>query len=246
MDSKEITVTDDRLLKALNEPVGSIINNKVPNMIKKATDETKLFTGTITRFFPYLDKAKVKLNGSNKTVLCKILHRYCGDMIDFYTPRAYEETYDEDLHEPCVVPFAQQNVCVLKINDADSEEYLILGYYNNEDIVGLNPAKPGNFKIASLMPTNVFWFKFGVDGIEYRLSSEPTMSVGELDEDMKPVEYANSDDVYTKEDSYSKEDLYTRDEVYNKEEVYTKEEVDELIKKAVKKALGDDDDDTAG
>ena len=41
------------------------------------------------------------------------------------------------------------------------------------------------------------------------------------------MDYADSTNVYTKQ------------EVYNKTEVYTKEEVDELISKAIAKALGD-------
>lgn len=235
MDSKEITVTDDRLMQAISQPVIHIINNTVPQKIEKVSETLKTKTGVITKFYPYLDKAEVKLDNSNKKVLCKILHRYGGDLIDFYTPLAYEQIFCDDLKEPAIIPKSRQHVFLIDVPDKDFS--LILGYFQDEnDMVGFNPAAPGNVKLMSMTETNLYWIKFGKDGFEYRLPSTPTMTVGNLDENMEKFDYADSTNVYTK------------NEVYNKEEVYTKEEVDELIAQKVAEALaeqGEDINDTS-
>ena len=236
MQSKDITITDARFQDTVSKTIKNIVAPEIETRVNKAIEETLIQTGKIVRYYPYLDKAKVKLDSNKKTVLCKILHRYGGDMIDFYTPYAYKQIYDEDLHEPCIIPFAEARVCVLNVKDFDSDEHLILGYYQNEELTGINPAKPGNVKMTSIVPTSVFWFKFGVDGVEYRSPSQPKIDVGDLEKDIKPVKYANSDDTYTKEE------LYTKDELYTREEVYTKKEVDELIKKAIREANDDSTD----
>ena len=52
-------------------------------------------------------------------------------MIDFYTPLESEKKYDDKLNEPYILPRANQDVCVLKINNGNSNvEHIILGYYN--------------------------------------------------------------------------------------------------------------------
>lgn len=237
VDSKEITVTDDRLMKALSEPVNHIINSSVPQKIEKVSENLKTKTGVITKFYPYLDKAEVQLDNSNKKVICKPLHRFGGDLIDFYTPLADERSFCDDLKEPCIIPKAHQHVFIIDVPDKDFD--LILGYFvDDEETIGFNPAAPGNLKLISVNETNVYWLKFGRDGFEYRLPSTPTMSVGKLDEEMEDFDYADSSNVYTK------------DELYSKEEVYTKEEVDELIALKVAEAIaelkGEDNDDIAG
>ena len=201
MDSKNITATNARL----NAILGGIVDKKIDNrnfekVIDKKIEDSKIKTGVITKYYPYKDKAEVKLDKTGKTVLCKILHRYGGDMIDFYTPLAFEESFCDKLKEPCVIPKAQNNVCVLEVDDADSKEHLILGYYQNKDIVGIDPAKSGNLKITSISEPNVFWIEFGRNGLDLRLPNRPTEKVGNVEENMKAVT------------------------------TYTKEEVDELIK----------------
>lgn len=200
MNSKDITVTEPRF----KEAVGSFINEvTTPNINKKvntAIENERIKTGVITKFYPYLDKAMVKLDNTNKTVLCKILHRFTGDLIDFYTPLENEQIFDDELKEPAIIPRAAQHVLVANINDKDSEENLILGYYLNEEVVGFSPAKPGNIKFMSLTESNPFWVKFGRDGLECRLPSNPRLSSGVLDKDMVDVEYADKSEVYSKEE----------------------------------------------
>ena len=82
-------------------------------------------------------------------------------------------------------------------------------------------------KICAVGGTNQYWIKFGHDGLDIRTNNEPTIKVGDMDADMSNVDYANSDDVYSKDD------------------VYTKEEVDDLIAQKIAEALeelGDDEE----
>lgn len=231
MRSGDITVTDATLKDLLISNVESNLKPKIEKKIDKKVEDSLIKTGRITKFYPYLDKAEVQLDVNDQKIICKILHRYGGDLLDLYTPLEAERIYDDDMHEVAIIPKAAQNVCVLSINDRDSKENLILGYYQNKELVGLNPARPGNMKLMSITELNPFWIKFGVDGLELRLPKKSSMSVGDLDKDMQDVDFASADNVYTKE------------EVYSKSEVYTKEEVDELIHQAVQEALQNNEED---
>lgn len=229
MNSNEITVTQGRLNQALSTAIKKTdVGTHINQQIQDAVENVMIRTGIITKFYPFLDKAEVKLDFDDSLILCKILHRYGGDILDFYTPLESEKIFDDELKEPAIIPRSPQNVCVLRIHDNDSEENLILGYYQNEEIVEYNPAAPGNIKLMSLNEVNPYWIKFGIDGLEFRLPKSLNMEVGDLEENMKDFNYANSDNTYTKD------------------EVYTKEEVDELIKNAIEEALGDDENTNTG
>lgn len=218
--SDNITVTDGRLKKALRTNVEDIIMPQVNQTVNKAVKDNKIQIARLTKFYPYLDKCEVDLNG--ELVICKILHRFCGDLIDFYTPIG-DDAYCDDLHEPCIIPREKSECLVLDVND-DSKEQVMIGYFIPQELVNMNPAKQGNLKLACVGVSNQYWIKFGADGLDIRSPEAPVTNVGEFDKDMSPVDYADAGDTYTKE------------EVYNKEEVYTKEEVDELIKKAIEEA----------
>ena len=216
---KDITITQGRAKKSFENVFNNLIMGKITDKIDKTVEKERIRTGVITKFYPYLDKAEVKLDNLDKKVLCKILHRYGGDIIDFYTPLENEQIFDDNLKEPAIIPRSNQHVCVLQIHDADSTENLILGYYNNEEVVGYDPAQPGNLKFMSLTESNLYWIKFGRDGLEFRLPSQPEFVSGDLDSDMEEINYADSENVYTKD------------------EVYTKAEVDELIAEKIAEAL---------
>ena len=214
MDSKYVNATEGTL-KILMD---NIINNKIDSrnyekVIEDKCNDLKVKTGVVTKFYPYLDKAEVKLDKSKKKIICKILHRYGGDMIDLYTPIHSERVFDEKLKEPALIPRATNNVCVLQIHDDVNQENLIIGYYQSNDIVGYNPAKPGNIKLMSITEPNLYWIKFGRDGLELRLPKKKTTDVGTRPSKMETVEYAEAKNTYTKEQVYTKQDLYTKKEV---------------------------------
>lgn len=229
---KNSTITQGRMEQSIEHAINRVAGPQITQQINQAVEDERIRTGSVTKFYPYLDKAEVKLDHSGELVLCKILHRFGGELLDLYTPTADSVGYCDNLHEPCIFPREKLHCLIININDLDSDEHLLLGFYQNEELVGLNPANPGNFKIVTRGGTNQFWIKFGYDGLDLRLPDAATTNVGDMDRDMTPVDYANTDSVYTK------------DEVYNKMEVYTKEEVDELIGKKIAEFLGEEEDGT--
>ena len=207
MNSNDITVTEGRARKAVNDTITQAVMPQVNDTIKKAVEDNQIKTGVITKFYPYIDRAEVVFDADKKKALCKILHRFGGELIDLFTPLSERSGYDDKLRERYIVPRVTQHVCVLNIRDSDSDENLILGYYQNKDIVGLNPAKPGNVKIAAIGNTTDYYLKFGLDGFSYKSPSKMAAETGYFDEDIEPVEYADSDTVYTKEEVYNKEEI---------------------------------------
>lgn len=256
MNSGDITVTEARFKRSVGNFIDEVTTPKINDKVDTAVQNERIRTGVITKFYPYLDKAMVRLDSSNEVMLCKILHRASGDMIDFYTPLEAEQKFDDELKEPCVIPKARLHVLVANIHDSDSRENLILGYYLDDEIVGFKPANPGNVKFMSLTESNLYWINFGKDGLKYRLPSEMKSEVGSLKQDMKPVVYVKSDEVYKKaevdkkfddidvdvdlSDYYTKEDVdeklneisagdYDLSEYAKKSDVYEKDDVDGLI-----------------
>lgn len=196
--SDNINVTDARLRRALSREIDYSVMPGVNQKIKKAVNDSKFKIGEMVKFYPYLDKAMVKVD--SKTIICKILHRFGGDITDFYTPMG-DEDYCTVLKEPCIIPMATLECLILDVDDSSNEQILV-GYLNSDDIVGLNPASQGNFKITTRGGSNQFWIKFGFDGLDLRLPDEVTTNVGEMDKDMTLVDYSNT--FYTKSEIDSK------------------------------------------
>lgn len=184
MKSDNVTVTDARLKKALQSRVQPIINQHVNPQIEKLTNNSKIQIGFMTKFYPYLDKCEVELN-TGKTVLCKILHRFSGELLEFFTPQG-DEDYCDKLKEPCIIPMVDLECLVLDVND-NSDEQIVLGYILSNEIVSINPAHPGNMKLSYSNGVNEYWIKFGDEGLDLRLSEVSTVNVGEMDEDMVEV-----------------------------------------------------------
>lgn len=198
-NSKQITATEGRLKSQFGNIVNSVVDTQtIEKTIKSATDKVSLRTGKVTKYYPYLDKAEVKLDSSKKRILCKILHRYGGEILDLFTPVADHKAFCNKLKEPCIIPRDTLHCVVANLHDEDSDEHLILGYYQNKELVGLNPASPGNFKLCTNGGTNQYWIKFGYDGLDIRAGKNPTMNIGKMNNEMATVEYAKTGAVYTK------------------------------------------------
>ena len=210
-----ITVTNGRLEKALKTRVEPIIMPQVTKQVNQAVNDSKFQIGVMTKFYPYLDKCEIEVNG--ELVLCKILHRFIGDLCEYYTPVG-DEDYCSTLNEPCIIPMGTLECLILDVND-DTDEQIMVGFINSEELIGVNPAKQGNLKLVSRTETNQFWIKFGLDGLDIRSPQAPTTNVGEYDSTMEEVKYTNSNDVYTKA------------------------EVDQLIEDLRNEILGEDDTD---
>ena len=199
MKVQNITVTDGRAKSSIETGVSKLISEKITTQINNAIEDERAKTGVITKFYPYLDKAEVKFDKTNKKVLCKILHRHGGELLDFYTPFG-EQTLCDKLKEPCVIPRDPMHCLVINISDFDSEEHLILGFYMNEEIVGLDPPKPGNMKLVTRGGSNNHWLSFGYCGLDVRTTKQSTFETGAQTDEVYPVEYTTYDDVYSKDE----------------------------------------------
>lgn len=198
-NSKNINATQGKLRQSLGVFVeGVVASQGFDEKINKAVDTVKIRTGVVTKFYHYLDKAEVQLDNSNDKVLCKILHRFGGELIEYFTPLADEIVFCNVRKEPCIKPRAELHCLVVNIHDADSNEWLLLGFYENEELVGVNPAKPGNIKITTRGAVNQYWVKFGYDGLDLRLPDDVSKNVGEYDRDMKEIIPMSPNDYYAK------------------------------------------------
>ena len=197
MGTKDITITKGRVEEAIEGAITRTIGPKITQQINTAVEGAKIRTGIITKFYQYLDKAEVQLDNSNQKVLCKILHRYGGELIDFFTPNG-DEDFCTELHEPCIIPRGDMHCLIVNIHENDSNDWLMLGYYAPAELDGINPASQGNLKLSTDGGTNQFWIKFGYDGLDLRLPGESTTNIGNMDSEMEGLQYANSQDVYTK------------------------------------------------
>ncbi len=195
----KITPTKGRLLQAYENGLGKLVNKEISQQVKTSVEGVKIQTGVMTKFYPYLNKAEVKLDKSNKKIICKILHRYGGAIMDLFTPLEETRTFCKKMGEPCIIPRYLLNCLVADIND-DSKEYLLLGYYENEELIGLNPAEPGSLKISAIGITNEYYIKFGIKGFEVQSPKKPNFTVGHFEDETAEVNYVSSDEVYTKKE----------------------------------------------
>lgn len=221
MKSGNITATDARLKNALNNSVGSLISNSVNKSVKNSVDKSKIRTGILHKFYPYLDKVEVQLDNGGE-VICKILHKFSGDLIDFFTPDG-EEFFDENLNEPYVIPENELTCLLADISSQDSEEYVLLGYYIPNNINLISPATPGNFKISSINATDESNISFGKDG--FKSSTIDENNVNEKCFDNLIIDDLILDDT-TIQKIINQLDL---PDTVNLSDYYTKKEINNLI-----------------
>ena len=216
--TENITITDGRLNRALKQRINPYVSQTATKIVNEAQEKSMPRLGKVTKIYPYLDKAEVKLFGSKKKVLCRLPHNYAGDIIDFHTPQGTRE-YCEKLNEPCIIPLGAMHCIVLKIHEKDSSEYFITNYYNPKEITGISLPKPGNARLICRTSTKETYLEFGMNGFNVVSTKKPKTKYGEFKNDDTEVDYADAENVYTKE------------------EVYTKKEVDDLIAQKIGEAL---------
>lgn len=198
--TNDITLTNGREFKTLDIVVNKVIDNrKIEQTIEETVDAAKIRTGKINKFYPYLDKAEVKLDNISKPVLCKILHFMGGVLIDFFTPEG-EMSFCETLNEPCILPREELHVLVADISNQDNKEMLILGYYHPNDITGIKPAQQGYFKITNIGATNIWGIEIGNGEIKVSTNEGVKFTEGEFHADDTVINYANDKEIYTKDE----------------------------------------------
>lgn len=198
--TNDITLTNGREFKTLDIVVNKVIDNrKIEQTIEETVDAAKIRTGKINKFYPYFDKAEVKLDNISKPVLCKILHFMGGVLIDFFTPEG-EMSFCETLNEPCILPREELHVLVADISNQDNKEMLILGYYHPNDITGIKPAQQGYFKITNIGATNIWGIEIGNGEIKVSTNEGVKFTEGEFHADDTVINYANDKEIYTKDE----------------------------------------------
>lgn len=210
-----MTLTNRRQFDPLKVLVNQIIDEReIEKTINKTVDASKIRTGILKKYYPYVDKAEVQLDNVTKPVVCRIAHNFAGSVVDFFTP-AGERGFCDNLKEVCFYPKEELHVFVADISNEDAKEMLLIGYYFPNDIVGIKPASPGYMKITDIGATNQWGVEIGQGEVKITTSDGIKVVEGEYHADNTEINYADSANTYTKK------------------EVYTKEEVDELIKKAI-------------
>lgn len=221
MNSKDITYTDARFKNAIRSGVNDIVSEQVTSEVADVISECKLKTGTVTKYYPYLDKAEVQLENSDELVLCRLPHRFNGPIIDLFTPVGTND-YCEKLHEPCILPLDPLYCVVMDIDNDNSDDYFLLNYFLSDELVEFVPPAQGNVRISSFRVSNEDYVEFGSGGFKVVSKTPIDTRYGEFEDNIVKSEYADSNNVYTKD------------------EVYTKEEVDELIRQAIENVFNGD------
>lgn len=225
MNSNDVTVTDSYFNRVVSNAINKNVTQSVPPLINEALTSVQIYSCIMTKFYPYLDKAEVQFSDGSLKV-CTILHRFGGDMVDFYTPIG-EDSFCDNLKEPCIIPMCELTCFVAPIVDG-SEEYLLLGYDLEDEIVGYDPAEKGNFKLMSSGISNEYWLKFNSNGVDIRSQKETTTNIGSLEDEMVAVEYPSKAEIESLIQE-AVESIVIDATGISPDTVYTKEEIDEII-----------------
>lgn len=145
MKSNNITVTDTRLIKAIGA-VNNVANAPRYAKIEKIIENNKIRIGKVTKFFHGNDMVEVQLDNVNKKVNCKILHSLCAEFHLLYTPIG-DLDFDEK-NGYYIKPRAVMNCLVLNINNNDSKDWLLIGYYSDEKTVSPPAPIQGTLKLT--------------------------------------------------------------------------------------------------
>lgn len=222
-NSKNITDTGSRLLVNLNNVNEQFYQNqRVDDKITNAVLDSMVKTGVMLKYYPSLNKSLIRLD-NGKEVVCKNLSLFGGDLLFFYTPVG-DATYCDLLHEPCVVPRGRLDVIVAPLDNNDDKEWIMMGYYHREDIVGVNPSKQGNFKILALGSLQEYSLRFGIDGLEVVTNGKVNKTeVNDFGEDVSDYHYTKDETDNIVQDA--------SDSLVNilNEDYYTKNELDTII-----------------
>jgi len=206
-------VTDARVKKALYGHFKTFIDDEnIPDQITKKIAEHSIKKGTVIEVYHHIDKSLVKLSNGEE-VEAWHLHRCLGSIVDLYTPEG-EVDFSERINEPCIIPRFELKALVAEVGD---KEYVLLGYYNPNMVGAYNPADTGTYFIKTLTDTSQGGLKITPQEIKLISNTGAAFMEQDLGES-KDINYANSDDTYTKS------------EVYKKSQTYSKTKIDALLK----------------
>ena len=191
-------ITNERTKNALHNQFKNFLDGEnISEQIEKKIEEHSLKDGIVKEVYPYLDISLVQL-ANGKKVEAHHLHRLFGNIIDLFTPEG-EQIISEIKNEPCIIPRYQLKCLVSEM----SNEYVLLGYYNPNMVSSFSPAQKGHY----LIKTMTDGFQAGLDihsnniGI---MAHEGAGFVETSTDETTDIEYANSENTYTKQQVYNK------------------------------------------
>lgn len=194
-------ITNERTKNVLHNQFKDFLDGEnISEQIEKKIEEHSLKEGKIIEFYPYLDTALVELS-SKKQVEAHILHRCYGGIVDLFTPLG-EQVISETKHEPCIIPRFYQDVLVAEFS---SDKYVLLGYFNLQKRMegSFSPAKSNEYVIKSLSDTNQGGLSITPSNINISSSDNINFQQSDIGE-TTDIEYANSENTYTKQQVYNK------------------------------------------
>lgn len=192
MNPDNITVTDERLFEAFTNMSRAVDERKnLRKVIKSEVDKSKIYKAVVKRYYPYLDKVEVKITATGSKVMCKILHRLSGNMIDSFIPEG-ERVFDDKLKEPCIVPRSECECLVAQIiGDSD---WVLLGYFYNRNLAGIPLASNGEYRLNNILGASLNYLCFGNGKLDIKTVDNIKTITGVLD-DTKKVEYYSKEEV---------------------------------------------------
>lgn len=192
-------ITNERTKNALHNQFKQFLDGEnLTEQIIKQIQNHGLKSGIVKEVYHYLDTSLIELS-DGKQVEASHLHRTFGNIIDLFTPLG-EQIISETKHEPCIIPRFQLKGVIAELG---SDEYVLMGFYNPNMVGNFSPADNGHYLIKTM--TDGFQAGIDVNSSNINLMANngavfTETGVGESTE----VEYANSENTYTKQQVYNK------------------------------------------
>lgn len=207
-------VTNSRVKESLHLRFKEFFDGeKVPEQINQKIEEHSIKKGIVKEVYHYLDTSLVELS-NGKQVEAYHLHRTLGNIVDLFTPIG-DQIISELKNEPCIIPRFQLKCLVAEVG---KDEYVLLGYYNPNMTGSFSPADNGHYLIKTLTDG----YQAGLDIAPNNISLISHTGASFVESDVgknTEINYANSNDTYTKNEVYKKSQTYSRNQTYNKTEV---------------------------
>ncbi len=196
--SKKV-ITNERTKNALHNQFKDFLDTEnISEQIEKKIEEHSLKEGIVKEVYPYLDFSLVQLSNGKKIEACH-LHRLFGNIIDLFTPEG-EQIISTVKNEPCIIPRSQLKCLVAEIG---TDKYVLLGYYDPNMVGSFSPAQQGHYLIKTL--TNGFQAGLDIHSNNIDIMAHEGASFTETSSgESNTVEYANSENTYTKQQVYNK------------------------------------------
>lgn len=150
--AQDVILTPGRGPKALNNVIKQIGAKVTEKELKSKSENLKIRTGKVIRFYPQTDKVSVNLDDTGELVRCVLLHNLAvsGEATISFTPSGTISTDVENDNEYSIIPFNEHIAAVLNINDSlNKSEYLCLGFISKDSMLIKSNAELGEYLVSN-------------------------------------------------------------------------------------------------